>query len=792
MRAWAWAPIVASLIVVRNGPCAGADDAPAQKSANDKRAIDFDPDWTPRPAEGDAPPWEKETDVHWVDPRLREMDTGRTFNATFSYAYLPRKVTCFKGTAIHIGEQQEAAVLFDRNQLRWACAWTGGFLHHSDRRFGLLNTPAPAGGMRLLTDAGLGVSSPENTWNGAPQATAPLPRTWGRFAGMFRCGGRTVVRYQLGDGAQVDECPWVELAEGKPVFTRALHITGLRQTREFLIAEAVREPAVSDVHGIPVWNVFPARGIPLRVALVRDAAGCSLRYREGRLVLHVEPRDSVTVQVALGADAQLPEDVFAATVLRLREQGPGSHLAQWTRPGPPQWTENIVTRGVRAADDTAYVIDTLTVPYDNPYRALFFCSGVDFLPAGETVVSTAHGDVWLVSGVDRDLQQLTWKRFASGLYQPLGLKVVDGKIVVLERGQLTRLHDTNGDGTADFLECVNGDAHVGGGEHSFHTCLETDPRGNFYFFATGDTDTPTGGTLMKVSPDGARSEVFCTGFRHPIGLGVLPDGRVTGADQEGNWMPATRIDVFRRGGFYGDMRAHHRIVPPDIYDGPLCWLPRQVDNSAGGQVYVDRDDFGPLSRRYLHLSYGKCRWLLLMMQQCGDDWQGGAVDLGLTFLSGIQRGRFNPRDGHLYLAGMDGWQTAAQTDGCLQRVRYTGKKFVTPVELAVERSGVRLTFNEPLDRAFAGEVRRYHVEQWNYRWSGEYGSKRWSAANPEQEGQDEVPLETVTVSDDGKTVHLKLAALQPVMQMQIEYRLEDAAGEAVRGVVYNTVRVVPE
>ena len=30
--------------------------------------------------------------------------------------------------------------------------------------------------------------------------------------------------------------------------------------------------------------------------------------------------------------------------------------------------------------------------------------------------------------MDAKLGKLTWKRFATGLYQPLGLKVVDGKV----------------------------------------------------------------------------------------------------------------------------------------------------------------------------------------------------------------------------------------------------------------------------------------------------------------------------------------------------------------------------
>ncbi len=148
------------------------------------------------------------------------------------------------------------------------------------------------------------------------------------------------------------------------------------------------------------------------------------------------------------------------------------------------------------------------------------------------------------------------------------------------------MHDSDDNGEADFYECLSNYWHTGNGEHSFDTCLETDRDGNFYFFKTGDPDTPTGGCLLRVPKGGGKAEIFATGFRHPIGLGISPDGLITGADQEGNWMPMTRIDVYHKGGFYGDMRAHHRPTPPKTYDPPLLWLPKEADNSAGGQMWV--------------------------------------------------------------------------------------------------------------------------------------------------------------------------------------------------------------
>ncbi len=744
-----------------------------------------DPAWTPRPAVGNAPSWEKETDADWTDGRLRRMDTGPTFNATIDYPTWEGKTRSFKATAIKVGDRGEAAVLFDRNQLRLAAGWTGGFLQHSDRRFGLLNTPKPDGPLTFTTARGPGWAGPDGEWNAPTPATGPLPREWARYKGLYLHGPHVVLAYTVG-GADVLDSSWVESGTGGTVFTRTVEIGPSDNTLRMLACDLSAGPVQdAPIDGVPVLaahrdNAWSA------VALVAGNSAAKLELAsQMRAVVVVPPgKAKRRFQVLLwqGAGPDLP-----AFARRAKAGPPPPDLAAWTKPGPARWTQPVVTRGEVARDDAPFVIDTLTVPYENPYRALMFLSGLDFLPNGDIAVCTAHGDVWIVSGADAKLDRLVWKRFATGLYQPLGLKVVDGIIHVLERGQLTRLHDRNGDSEADYYEDLNSDWHTGPGEHSYDTCLETDPQGNFYFFKTGDPETPTGGCLLRVSKDGTKSEVFATGFRHPIGLGVGPGGTVTGADQEGNWMPATRIDVYRRGGFYGDLRTHHRPAPPATFDPPLCWLPQEADNSAGGQVWVPPGRFGPLAGQLLHLSYGRCKLLLLLRQEVDGQPQGGAVDLGLFFLSGVMRGRFHPADGHLYVAGLRGWQTAARRDGCLQRVRYTGRPLKLPLGLSVHTDGLRLTFSQSLDRMAAEDVANWRVEQWNYRWSGDYGSKRWSVAQSQREGQDAVPVASAKLSADGRTVYLHLREVRPVMQMEIDYHLRTAAGEPLHGVVFNTV-----
>jgi hypothetical protein len=725
-------------------------------------AILADPAWTPPPSSL-GEPWERETDPDWVDARLRKMDTGPTFNGTLSYLHGKGRVVVTKATAIRIGDKGQGGVIFDRNQLRLAVAWTGGYLQHSDRRFGLLNTPTPAGVVFLSTASQAGWAGPDGKWQTKQPVTLPLAHEWGRFEGMYLHGKRVVLAYTVGD-AEVLESPWLETIGGKEVLTRSFEVGPSKKPMTLPLNDAVVINYTRPGYRVSIEKA-PGGGQVIQL----PAADFARRF---------------TVYQWPGAERE-GNTLFAGV-----KEWPGpAPFAGWKKPGPARWGKPLVTKGEVAKDAAPYVVDTLTVPYENPYNALFFTSGLDFLPDGRVAVCTAHGDVWLVSA-DEKLGKVEWKRFATGLYHPLGLKVVEGKVVVLERGQLTRLHDGNNDGEADWYENVCHDWHTGSGEHSYDTCLETDAAGNYYFVKSGDTDLPHGGCLLKVSADGKKVEVFATGFRHPIGLGVSPDGVVTSADQEGNWMPVTRVDVCKKGGFYGDMRAHHRAVPPKMYDGPLVWLPKDVDNSAGGQAWVPHDKFGFPKGQLLHLSYGRCTLHALLTQKVGDVDQAGAVPLGVKFLSGAMRMRFHPANGHLYVCGLRGWQTAAARDGCLQRVRYTGQPVPVPVGLAVTSEGVRLDFAQKLAPG-AADKKRYLVEQWNYRWSGDYGSKRWSVKDPSRVGQDALAIDDVVLSGDGKSVLLKVQGLGPVMQMRIGYDVTTANGQGLKGAVHNTIHRIP-
>ena len=83
--------------------------------------------------------------------------------------------------------------------------------------------------------------------------------------------------------------------------------------------------------------------------------------------------------------------------------------------------------------------------------------GMAFMEDGRMVVSTWEptGSVYILSNLEQDdPEKIKVKRVAKGLAEPLGLTVVDGDIYVLQKQELTRLVDNDGDEIADEYQTV--------------------------------------------------------------------------------------------------------------------------------------------------------------------------------------------------------------------------------------------------------------------------------------------------------------------------------------------------
>lgn len=172
----------------------------------------------------------------------------------------------------------------------------------------------------------------------------------------------------------------------------------------------------------------------------------------------------------------------------------------------------------------------------------------------------------------------------------------------------------------------------------------------------------------------------------------------------------------------------------------------------------------------LHLSHGTGTYFVLLREKGDGQPQGAAVPMPGEFQAGAHRGRFNPKDGQLYVSGMTGWGTYTPADGCFQRVRYTGEPAQVPVEFHAHENGVIVRFSRPIDRAVAERPGAHFAQAWNYRYGPSYGSPELSPRHPGLPGHDPVAIRSAHVLADGQSIFLEIPELQPVNQLHLHVR----------------------
>lgn len=714
------------------------------------------------------------------------MDYGPVLAETV-IAEWPEENVAFKGLAIRL--DHDLAMVFDTDLLRWTAATEGGWVdisqtsHTSYKGRG----PARTEGRQVFGTLPLaGWTIEEAFHDPRPDGRGPLPRDWGQWRGYYRYGDRAVLSYTIA-GSEVHEMPFGVAGERGRLWGRSILASASAAPLTTYVAELPRgseaKPAAGgglSVTGDEGWIYF---------GVETELPGVELRSPDGRRVeLQIPPHER-PAEIRLFMAEVTGGSGEGAAAAHLWVKAADLDIRPAFEGGPARWLETVATGVDMGGDDSAYVVDRIEVPFENPWGAWMRPSGFDFFADGrKAAVSTWNGDVWIVDGLgEEDLSEVRWRRFASGLYFPMGLAIVEDSVCVTERSQLTRLHDLNDDGEADFFENINNDGPLHPMAHALG--LEVDSRGNFYFFKNGNRTPgtiPAHGALIRVSPDGARREVVAQGIRGANTLAVGPGDVIMGADQQGDWVPSARVDWLRDGLFYGFRGHGAEGIPVGEYEPPVCWIPHRVDNSSGGMVFAGDERWGPLAGNWIITSYGQCKLALLLTEMKGERMQGGVVQLPLTFASGIMRARMNPADGQLYLLGLRGWQTRGREDGSFDRVRYTGRPSDVPVALKVEPGGVRLTFSEPLDPASAA-VENFEAERWQYTYSASYGSPEMSVADPGERGRDPVRIISVSVQPDGKSVLLEIPDLAPVMQMGISYRVRFVDGTEAENAVYHTI-----
>lgn len=443
---------------------------------------------------------------------------------------------------------------------------------------------------------------------------------------------------------------------------------------------------------------------------------------------------------------------------------------------------------------SAYKVETIAGPRDVAPEV----TAVDFGHDGKLYAAFRRGHIYSF-----DPRSNRWRRFAEGLHTPLGIAKGDrpGEFLVAQVPELTRVADTDGDGTADQFETVSDGWGLSGNYHEFIAGPVRDTEGNLYVslgLASGNADprppvrgeltrrprraadpvegkvnrvghyspVPYRGCALQISPAGS-VRAFACGFRQPNGIVASPAGDVFVADNQGGWVGTSPLHHVTDGAFHGHPASLHwhpeflgvNPVEADVAEldrrrkKPAILFPQgEMGGSTAGPAFdLTGGAFGPYAGQLFVAEWTYPRVLRVDLQRVQGEYQGAAFLFveGNGLRMANNRLAFSPDGSSLYVA-----QTAriwGSTEG-LQRIVWQGSVPLDILTMKLTKSGFDLTFTKPLDEESARQAANYSLTRYYYRYHASYGSPK-TELTP-------VRVSSVAVSDDGLRVSLGVSDLR--------------------------------
>ncbi|MEO6741493.1 MAG: c-type cytochrome, partial [Chthoniobacteraceae bacterium] len=426
----------------------------------------------------------------------------------------------------------------------------------------------------------------------------------------------------------------------------------------------------------------------------------------------------------------------------------------------------------------AYVVDDIALPLDNPWKRDVRIGDIQFLKDGTGVGVTLDGDVWFIRGLGEKGGAVRWRRFASGLHEPMSLAIRDEQIYVFDRNGIWRLRDTRGTGEADVHELFSNAFAQTADMREFPSSVRLAPNGEFVIAKGGQQATTLGkhnGSVLRIAADGSKATVLGYGFRQPnIGVNIRT-GLVTAADQEGQYVPSTPLYIVRDGeyhGFLSDLQPKEKYPAP-IAD-PLTWIPHAVNASAISQVWLFGAKMGALNDSLVHIGFNRPELFRVLLNNRTAKPQAAVTSITSAFEFPPLNGSVNPADGQLYVAGFQivGWGTTSTRISGLGRVRTTGVPSTLPRAIVPMDKGVLLRFDVPLDAKKAADPASYSLATFHYIRTFKYGSGLFKEDG--KPGQDYFAASSAYVSKDARSVFIGVPGMQPVQQLRVGWSLTTA------------------
>nr|WP_229235970.1 plastocyanin/azurin family copper-binding protein [Dyadobacter tibetensis] len=406
--------------------------------------------------------------------------------------------------------------------------------------------------------------------------------------------------------------------------------------------------------------------------------------------------------------------------------------------------------------------------------------GLAVLPDGRLAASTRRGEVWMINNPYlKGDGKPSFQRFASGLHEPLGLLFREKDFLVSQRGEVTRLADSDGDGVADVYDSFT-QWPLSGNYHQYSYGPVRMPNGemlvtlNLDWIGHGASQSKWRGWLLKLSEDGKLTP-WATGLRSPSGFGSV-QGDIFYTENQGDWVGSGRMTHLAKGDFAGnpaglrwseEPESPVKLKPEDIPDTgqplydvaqtvtglkpPAVWFPHTLVGISTSDFKEDvtNGQFGPFKGQVFVGDQGHSIITRVDMEKVNGVWQGAVFPFREGFMSGILRMEWG-LDGSMFVGQTSrGWAATGKQPYGIQRLVWTGEM---PFEMQHVRStpdGFDITFTMPIDKKTATDPASYEINSFTYKYHHTYGSPIINAAN--------LALKGIIVSEDGMKVRLVVA-----------------------------------
>ncbi len=446
---------------------------------------------------------------------------------------------------------------------------------------------------------------------------------------------------------------------------------------------------------------------------------------------------------------------------------------------------------------------TIPVPDD----IVLEVGGLGFLSDGRIVCCTRRGDVYLVDDWTPDQPfEPVFTRFASGLHEPLGVAVRrengNDAVFCVQRAELTRLEDTDGDDVADRYTTVCDQWGVSGGYHEFSFGPKFDKNGDAWVTLNidfcgglGKSIVPYRGWALKVSPDGTMTPV-CDGLRSPNGIGVLPNGDAFYVDNQGDFVGTNRLSHLAPDSWHGHPATLGWREGWSDYDPKperaraAVWFPYGRMGQSAADITLDDTGgkFGPFDGQFFVGDQFSALVMRVCLEQIDGEYQGACFPFRANLDCGVNRIAFDPA-GRMVVGETDrGWTSQGRLRFGLERITWSGETPFEPLTMHAAPDGFVVTFTKDIDIGTASDPESYDVTSFTYRYHSNYGSPEIERESPE--------VTAVRVLGD-RAVHLTLSEMRAggegyVHEIEMPGVRSDAGEPLVHPVGYYTLVRVPD